>query len=217
MTATDQHLREGFGRQRRSLLVVSLALLAFQQVGATLHELNILGNRIDLSTPLPVTLPLWVAWAYFLIRYYQYFRDLGDTGLRDVMWKHHERLAKSLATKKLAASMRPDLEGFERPEWKVTVDHLLVVGNPHAWWQMIASGHFDIADRGNPTKAAVQYFERTDVTLKPGVPRLPRLRGFLWAVLHTRIGTEYGLPFVLAGVPVVRALGVRAAAWLAVF
>lgn len=215
MTQSPQ-LFEGFVRQRRSLIVVSLALLAFQEIGATLHELNLLGNKVELTAPLPVALPLWVAWFYFVVRYYQYFRDVGDVGLRQVMWKHHKRLAEAIAKRRLASTLRPHTEGFEQPTWTVVVNNLVLAAGPPGWWQFVAAGHFEIRDRANPSKAAMQLFEKEDVALKPGTPRFPRTRGFTWAMLHTRLGTEYGLPFVVAAAPVVREVVRRVDAWTAV-
>ena len=72
---TDPKLLEGFHRQRRSVLAVSLALLAFQGLDAQLTTFSLFGNSIELDAPLQIATPLWIAWGYFCIRYYQYLRD----------------------------------------------------------------------------------------------------------------------------------------------
>ncbi len=80
MTTDSDHIREGFVRQRRSLIAASLGLLLYVSSGIRLDAINVLGNTFSIARPALVPTALWVAWGYFFLRYYQYLRDLSDTG-----------------------------------------------------------------------------------------------------------------------------------------
>ena len=58
MTMRTEDVRSGLARQRRSLLTVSLVLLAFQHTGAIVQRLTVAGNVIDLQRRLPILVPL---------------------------------------------------------------------------------------------------------------------------------------------------------------
>jgi hypothetical protein len=197
---TQEWIRAGFVRQRRNLMLVSVALLAFQQVGAELHELNLLGNKIDLEHPLRVVVPLWLLWLYFGVRYYVYVRDLGDKGFKSIMWKHHDRLAQRAAARQLSKKLRPNVDGFVRPQWKITVHQLIAMANPTGARQFEASGLVMVTEPGT-LKQQGQPFSGEPVTLSASTLRFPRIRGLGWAMLHTHRGTEYVLPVAIAAMP----------------
>jgi hypothetical protein len=68
---------DGFVRQRRNILVVSLILFFSQGTGLILTELNVLGNKATLISPVSLEPMLWIAWFYLLIRYCQAFNEYG--------------------------------------------------------------------------------------------------------------------------------------------
>lgn len=69
-------------RQRRNLLVSSLALTAIDLAGATLKkDVSVLGTALEFANPERVVWGLWVLWAYFLVRYWQYFNEEPDLGI----------------------------------------------------------------------------------------------------------------------------------------
>ncbi len=69
---------EGFVRQRRNLIVVSVLLLFADALAFRFSEINILGNRVELAEPVRITPFLWAVWIYFLLRYWQAFREHGS-------------------------------------------------------------------------------------------------------------------------------------------
>lgn len=73
-------------RQRRNLLVSSLALTAIDLAGATLKkDVSVLGTALEFANPERVVWGLWVLWAYFLVRYWQYFNEEPDLGIHQGM------------------------------------------------------------------------------------------------------------------------------------
>jgi hypothetical protein len=200
-------IREGFVRQRRSLVAVSLVLLVFLEVGARLDRLEFLGNTIVLSKPLVVSLPLWVAWAYFLLRYYQYFRDTGDAGFGNAVVSRQHSLARRAAIAKLEQSLRPE-PPEDRPAatWSIEVEELEILDEPPSFWRFKAKGWIHFRDKGSPAWAAAQILSDHEVVLPPGVPPFPQVRAAIWSAVHTRYFTEYGLPYIVAGLPLLASL-----------
>ena len=73
-------------RQRRNLLVTSLALTAIDLAGATLKkDVSVLGASLEFTNPERVVWGLWILWAYFLVRYWQYLNEEPDLGIYEGM------------------------------------------------------------------------------------------------------------------------------------
>ncbi len=73
-------------RQRRNLLVISLALVAVQLAGATFEgKVSIFGAGITFDHPERLLLGAWVLWGYFLLRYWQYLKQEGGLGIHAAM------------------------------------------------------------------------------------------------------------------------------------
>lgn len=85
----EGHIWQGFVRQRRNLMIVSLVLLFVEAAELTINEVNVFGNRLVLKNPAIVTYALWIGFAYWLWRYSVYFHDLGDKGF---LRAYHERM-----------------------------------------------------------------------------------------------------------------------------
>ena len=143
----DPELLDGFHRQRRSLLAVSLALVAVQGVDPTLAKLEILGNTIDLDAPLRVGLLLWVAWTYFLVWYYQYFHDIEDHGIQEAYRVRLQRRVRAKALKKAAKYLSLDTSGLRRPKIRLDITGFSIqVSDPPPWTYAVeGAAHIDEA------------------------------------------------------------------------
>ena len=97
-----------------------------------------------------------------------------------------------------------------RPRVRVEVKTLaLMVSEPPPWIYEV-SGDAHIDDRLPGTLGRMQTIEPTRFTLRGWELVLPRLRAGWRVTMHTRLLTEYGLPFALALAPV----GVALVSWL---
>ncbi len=76
---------EGFVRQRRNLIVVSVLLLFADALAFRFAEINIVGNRVELAEPVRVTPFLWAVWIYLLLRYWQAFKEHGGESFTSFM------------------------------------------------------------------------------------------------------------------------------------
>jgi hypothetical protein len=199
----DPQLVDGFTRQRRALVATSIVLAAFVGLGAAMEDIEFLGNTVHLAKPLAVALPLWITWGYSMIRYYQYFRDLGDVGFREAIAAREGQLARKFALHKLRAQLRPDVSEFRHPKVRLEVRPMDVLDMPPSMWRLKANGWLHVTERFGRNKTASQMIENEEVTFPPWHPRFARLRSFVWTLVNTRFGTEYGLPFLIGLLPLV--------------
>lgn len=68
----EEEPNSGFVRQRRNLMIASLALLFSEVTELRIQKLSAFGNELLIGEPYAVTLALWVATTYWLFRFYQY-------------------------------------------------------------------------------------------------------------------------------------------------
>ena len=78
--ATDENQRtremsQGFTRQRRNLLLLSILMPLFFLSGAELEKINLLGTVITIKNQAVVKWFIALVFAYFFIRYWQYYRE----------------------------------------------------------------------------------------------------------------------------------------------
>ncbi|MEZ9553537.1 hypothetical protein [Vibrio sp. 10N.222.47.A9] len=73
--ARYRDISDGLLRQRRNLMLVSIAMPLFFVSGAEVEKLNILGTVIVLSNPKVVEYLLVVLFLYFFLRYWQYYKE----------------------------------------------------------------------------------------------------------------------------------------------
>ncbi len=73
-------------RQRRNLLITSLALTAIDLAGAKLkQDVSVLGASLEFSNPERIVWGAWILWAYFLMRYWQYLNEEPNFGIHEGM------------------------------------------------------------------------------------------------------------------------------------
>lgn len=60
-------------RQRRNLIVVSMILLIFDFAHVKIGQVSVLGTQLLIGDAEILMYTAWALWAYFLLRYYQYW------------------------------------------------------------------------------------------------------------------------------------------------
>lgn len=95
---------EGLLRQRRNLIITSILLLVMKYGGVTFTKFSFVGFDIQFKNPNVLILSIWIAFAYFLYRYYQYFSDEGINKLQSVFIRAFENkcapIIRNLVTEK---------------------------------------------------------------------------------------------------------------------
>jgi len=78
-------IKQGFIRQRRNMLVVTVAIFLSYWWGIEFKTLNFLGNEIDLKQGNNVYSFLWILLLYWSWRYRNYMRELGPLGIVETL------------------------------------------------------------------------------------------------------------------------------------
>jgi hypothetical protein len=172
---------------------------------AQLANFNLFGNSIQLSSPLHVVFPLWVAWLYFLVRYYQYLRDMGDKGIEASYFNRLVVLAERKARKRAAEYLPIDLSAFKQPtRVRLEIGVLRLMSSQPPPWQFGVKGVAHIDELPSGTTYRTHVFDDDRFDLPERELRFAKVRSVWWVVVHTRLFTEYGLPLVVAALPVLR-------------
>jgi len=164
-------------RQRRNLLIVSLALLAVYYTGASFKdEIGAFGSVIKVKHPERMIQGAWVFWAYFLLRYWQYLTDEIKLGIRVQMegW-----LLDKFADPNLRDGMT-----YYTWSWRYLV-----------FWEVTIKRDMDPINKKPPTLRKISL----------PVKILATTRAFIHVSLTTPKFTDYLLPYCVAALPVIAA------------
>src|SRR3990172_4553469 len=196
-------IRDGFVRQRRNLIGISVALFLYKKLGLVIDGINILGNTARIRDPSGVTLLLWLAWAYFFVRYYQYFRDLPDKGSSSAYHTHVHRLARHLAQEKITRSVRAreELAGKTPHVTFKKIDVYRAYTRPWEFslWELEVEADVAYECEGG---VEARSLGKQKLNLSWREMAVPKVKAILHVGLNTHFVTEYYLPFLIALVPV---------------
>lgn len=160
-------------RQRRNLLVASLALTAIDLAGATLRkDVSVLGASLEFTNPERVVWGLWILWGYFLVRYWQYFNEETNLGIHQGMERWINR---QIAWDEF------DMEFSHWISWRYWVFWTMV--KQHKNWD---DEHWIRSDNDPDNK-----LQKASWTL----------RAFLSVATKTPRFTDYVVPFFVASIP----------------
>lgn len=165
-------------RQRRNLIAISAFLVLFDIANIQVAKVSLLGNELIVGNVRVLIYSAWCLWAYFLLRYYQYWRAEPDQYIRKSFATHLDSLARTY-TKVQAVQ---DSVGQAFNNYKITRAGVLS-------WSYTLQGY-------NPGQGSV-------VNLKTSALPLWRLlfwhiKSALHVALHTPHATDHILPFVVA-------------------
>lgn len=200
MADVSDAIREGFVRQRRNLIGMSVILVLYEKLEIVIDSISILGNTARINDPSRVTLLLWIAWGYFLIRYYQYFRDTPDKGFSTSYHSRLHALARRVAQSKFRREFIPT-EKFDDVKGPLDFrfgDITVWSAYPHYWDLEM---NVDVSYR-TETGVANHSLHGCKINLSWKDLAIPKVRSLLHVALNTRLVSEYLLPFFIAVVPV---------------
>ncbi|MGE0111660.1 hypothetical protein [Aquabacterium sp.] len=163
-------------RQRRNLILISLALLLSNAASLSIEKISIFGTEISVGNAPNFQACAWVVWFYFLIRYYQYLRQEGDLQII--------KTAKSnFDAHSFAYVMRKIDKG-------ALTGRIIVKCRRFGW-------NYSVMEGGE------QPWDGAETETFSG--RIPMARATLWwldglthLLVHTPKGTDHVLPFFIA-------------------
>lgn len=179
-------------------MAVSIASALYVSAGVRIDKISLLGNSWDITNPEIVSFGVLAAYLYFLARYYQHLRDLGDPGPREALVRRVGDLVKRRATA-LFREAYPKQYETEKVLSNIRFSHKLHGnGDLKGSWQLTFEGvmNFTWPD-GSPGTTLIKDERRTEP-----VRTSDRARAVFWVAFNTRFFTEYYLPFLVALLPV---------------
>lgn len=193
----DADIYSGFVRQRRNLIVMSMVVLLSEVANLRVEKISFFGNEATIGNPALVNTVLWVLLIYWLIRYYQYFHDLGDKNFLSSLMTKRKQLVKKLFFRNLLndpvfiKSLPNDVAG---KKYKAFPREVLFF--QERWFS--TSGNVEYLIGRDSGQGMV---ESEKMTIKGLDLFFPTLISFLHVFFRTRYFSEYILPFVLFTLP----------------
>lgn len=195
-----ENLQNNFIRQRRNLIGISLVLFFYQSSGIVMNTITILGNTLNISAPSRIYYLLWIAWGYFLLRYYQYLRNISKLPLKEVFDSKMQQYVPVAAFKFFKSKMfdpEKDAHDLEPPYKFFLNNNIFIKRQGPKEWQL------DLA--------ITVYSEKKSQYISTGATHTILVDSFLltrqkiksafYVALNTRFVTEYYLPFLIAAIP----------------
>lgn len=211
MADDSDTIRNGFVRQRRTLIGTSVALFLYEKLGIVIDSINILGNTAHITDPSSVAALLWVAWGYFLWRYYQYFRDLGNKGFHNAYHGKLSSIAGPRARKQferwLLRNKEKEFPGAIGP-LRIEFRQVSLIRNSWRYWELNVDVEvfFDAKEPNVGVAPISQNLKNRRVQLFWPELIWPRIRSGWHVLVHTRLVTEYLGPFAIGLLPVLSRL-----------
>lgn len=84
-------------RQRRNLIAISAVLLIFDFADVTITRVSVLGTDLLVGNAQVLMVCAWGLWAYFLLRYYQYWQTEPDQHIRNSFKNKLDEYVRSYA------------------------------------------------------------------------------------------------------------------------
>ena len=197
----ESQLRDAFTRQRRNLMAVSLILLFIEVADVAISPTGTLfGIPITIGNPVAVTWALWIGFAYWLWRYSVYFHDLSDRGFLKAYRHRLEYLVHRIARRRVKDDSRI-AEALAKKGLKLT--KVLGAGtteDPLTPWRHQVRVTFSVSSTARPGSP----HQRDDLYIVDDVKSmlLANLRAWMHVILIRHLFSEYLLPFVVAGSPI---------------
>lgn len=201
---SDQQ-NDGFIRQRRNLMIVSLVLLFSEATELKVEKISAFGNELLIGHPQAVTSALWIAALYWLLRYYQYARPQFPGVINKAI---HERLFNTCgpaALKKILRDEKRLLDPFSdvaaTPELGYSI--MKYFNEPGSFEVVLKLEKF-ASNREQEKVVRIGMGERT-VRFSSAESSWLRIKAWSHAILHTTVFTELVLPYIVFALPVLYA------------
>lgn len=177
-------MKEGLLRQRRNLMTACVLLWVMKYGGVTFSKISFAGFDVDFNNPNALIATIWIAYSYFLYRYYQYFSEEGVTKLREVFCSALEIKCEPII-KNIVKKMYPTNNDAIRYSYAFL--------KRDGW---VYKGHALGEYEPSTGKSNNEHFEIqiNQWMLKRGI-----FTALISSILRNSVVTDYLLPFALAG------------------
>lgn len=165
-------------RQRRNLIAISAVLIVFDFAQVTITKVSVLGTELLVGNARVLMAYAWILWAYFLLRYYQYWHLEPDRRIRSSFSSRLDAYARSYAKAKAVR----DAAGQAYGDYTISRTGLIS-------WSYSLRGYDPIIEgmREGPAFALPAWRLATWV-----------LKSAIFVAVQTPHATDHVLPFALA-------------------
>ena len=175
---------DGLLRQRRNLIITCVLLWVMKYGGVSFSKFSLAGFDIVFKNPNVLILSIWIAFAYFLCRYYQYFSDEGIDKLQRIFGEAFEQKCEPIIRHLVKEKFPTNNDALRYSYAFLKRDRWVYKGQ--------AIGGYD------PT-----YGSSINEEFELAISRWKLSRGILSAILDSvfrnSVVTDYLLPFAFAG------------------
>jgi hypothetical protein len=207
----SEQLNAGFVRNRRFLIVVSIALACANVLGLRFTQLNILGNVASINNPERVALLGWAVWAWAVAQYCVWYKDIGAWRAfrQAIIDDCEQKLGRRVATEKIPDWVKETLRKEVTPqapaELANAVRYTAVFQGMHGDGKtlaraadIVASAHIRLPDQRGEVSGQKLRFERE---IQPNEWRRCLANSTVNVLLTRRFALEYFAPFLIALLP----------------
>lgn len=126
-------MNEGLLRQRRNLIIVCMLLWLLKYGEINFTKVSFIGFDLTVSNPDALILTLWIAFIYFLWRYFQYFLSNGGWAGFESTFKNTRDKNCNKKIRELVIEKYPKLNNctfevnysfYEENNWKLLQQHI---------------------------------------------------------------------------------------------
>jgi hypothetical protein len=215
--ADDPFNEENFSKRRRNLIVVSLIVCLAEILKLRFTKLNLLGNEFVIGDPGAVTTALWVSWGYFVLRYWQAFKELPAPRFAERFNQETFNLMMARAffrarrhARSFENAVQDSVDPAHPPKVDVVGHHLRALSSTSRYMYYEVPPAMRGGTHGappGPLPPQHGYLER-QFEIRFGWSEILylRLRAFLTLGVNTSVVTEQLLPFGFALLPVLARL-----------
>ena len=176
-------MTEGLLRQRRNLFICVVLLCAMKFGEIRLTEVSLVGFDLKFGNPRAIPVAIWIAYGYFLYRYYLYFVAEGIAALRAAL---DEELNTYCAPRILRCAKQA------HPNYNQSVLYN---------WTLLRQGNWTLRGEevAGPPGSKAGVIEQFEMRIGPRALWKGIVAAMISFLLRRTEATDYILPFALAG------------------
>lgn len=197
---------DAFFRQRRNLIVASLALLLAQVYGLKVTTINLFGTIIVPNSEVNISHLLWIPFFYFAWRYSAYYRAVGATRqIQATMFNHLGTSLRKRADTRLRAILSNNARSlFTDTLWAYVKHPLKVFGSVNIKKNEMWEWQFTICVESQHETSAV---ETNPITFSVADLFIPNSFTFLRIAARERVFSDFIFPSLVAALPIMMLYG----------
>lgn len=185
-----------FLRQRRNLILASLALVFAQGTHLTIKQFNFSGLTGSIDAPISTIPYLWILCLYFLWRYWQAFVAEKTVSTKDRLKASRKKVIERFAVRE---ALKPYLGTM--PPLSTIGKHELKAWMPHDEEELTSDGSANVVIVTNMVGDPITGQKNITVVLKKSKLRVLRIKALFHLVFTTNEFSEYYLPFTIVALP----------------